>query len=132
MKRTKQLVLAAVLMLPLMLQTTPPAFAMEKMISSGSFTGASNHKTSGTVAIVEDGGSHKVVFKDNFLFDGAPDPKIAFGNNGFVKSTIIAKLAKVKGAQEYAVPASIDVSKFNEVWIWCEKFNVPLGMAKIK
>ena len=70
MKRPIQLILAAMLMLPLLLQNAP-ASAMEKMISSGSFTGSSNHKTSGTVAIIEDGGSHKIVFKDSFSFDCA-------------------------------------------------------------
>ncbi|MHC4615567.1 MAG: hypothetical protein ACYTAU_18570 [Planctomycetota bacterium] len=26
----------------------------------------------------------------------------------------------------------MDVADFNEVWIWCEKFSVPLGTAKLK
>ncbi|MDH3579403.1 MAG: DM13 domain-containing protein [Hyphomicrobiales bacterium] len=131
MKRMTLPFLAAAFALPIAFQATPLP-AMEAMLSNGSFTGASSHRTSGSVTIVKDGDTHKLIFKDNFLHDGAPDPKIAFGNNGYVKGTIIAKLKKNKGAQNYVIPARIDLAKFNEVWIWCERFGVPLGVAKLK
>ncbi|WP_432612907.1 DM13 domain-containing protein, partial [Litoreibacter halocynthiae] len=35
------------------------------------------------------------------------------------------------GASTYKIPAGIDPDDYNEVWIWCEKFNVPLGVAKL-
>ncbi|MEM9792879.1 MAG: DM13 domain-containing protein, partial [Pseudomonadota bacterium] len=35
------------------------------------------------------------------------------------------------GRSQYEIPSSIDVSAYNEVWIWCERFNVPLGVAKL-
>ena len=27
--------------------------------------------------------------------------------------------------------AGINPDDYNEVWIWCERFNVPLGVAKL-
>ena len=93
----------------------------------GSFVGKSNHVTTGTAEIA----GNTITLLDDFTFDGAPDPKVALGNNGYDESTLLAPLQSNKGKQSYTVPASIDTSKYNEVWIWCEKFNVPLGVAKI-
>ena len=100
---------------------------------SGSFKGASKHVTTGGVSIEKtaDGATTVVLGKD-FSLDGAPDPRVGFGNNGkFASSTDLGKLVKLNGRQTYVVPANIDASKFNEVYIWCRKFNVPLGVAKL-
>jgi hypothetical protein len=64
--------------------------------------------------------------------DGAPDPKIGFGRDGYDPSTKIAPLAGNKGQQVYGVPPTVDTSAYNEVWVWCEKYAVPLGVAKLK
>lgn len=96
----------------------------------GNFEGASNHETTGRVEIVTKDGKTTVTLLSDFRFDGAPDPKVAFGKNGFIKSTILGPLQSNSGKQTYEVPAGLDVSDMNEVWIWCERFNVPLGVAR--
>lgn len=98
----------------------------------GVFQGAGSHKASGHVEIVKDGASTKVVLKDDFTLQDAPAPRLAFGKDGYKRGTIFATLATFKGAQEYTVPAGTDLSQYNEVWIWCEKFDVPLASAKLK
>ncbi|MEM9332906.1 MAG: DM13 domain-containing protein [Pseudomonadota bacterium] len=105
---------------------TVPAFAGSK---SGSFTGDSNHVTKGKVT-VKDG---KIVLEDSFWFDGAPDPRVALGKGGKFKSgTDFAVLKKNAGKQTYAIPANLKGSDFDTVVIWCRKFSVPLGHAKLK
>ena len=106
--------------------------AQERVIKQGNFAGESGHVTRGNVRIVEDHGKKFVVLADNFFHDGAPDPKVAFGKNGFAKGSIIGKLQKLRGEQRYEVPASLDISKFNQVYIWCEQFSVPLGVAALR
>lgn len=102
-------------------------------VSHGEFEGRSDHVTTGSVEIVKDGhGGYKVVLAKNFSLDGAPDPKLAFGHNGIDKSTIFTPLLNKTGHQEYKLPASIDPTKFNEIYVWCEKFDVPLGVASLK
>jgi hypothetical protein len=96
----------------------------------GTFTGASDHVTSGRVEVVVADGKATINLLDDFFFDGAPDPKVALGNNGYDASTLMGPLTSNTGASTYAVPDSIDVNAYNEVWIWCERFNVPLGVAK--
>lgn len=99
---------------------------------AGKFEGKTKHKASGTALIEKaaDGG-FQVTLGDDFDFDGAPTPVVALGIDGYKKDTILGKLTKNKGKQTYSIPASIDASKYNEVWIWCTKFNVPLGLAKL-
>lgn len=99
---------------------------------SGSFTGLNNHATQGTASIVKEESGYFIVLADDFEFDGAPDPKVALGKDGeYDPSTLIELLRSNSGAQKYAVPAGIDVSEFNEIYIWCEKFSVGLGVAAL-
>ena len=97
----------------------------------GTFTGKSNHVTRGRAEVVTQNGRSEVILLDDFWFDGAPDPKVALGRNGFDPSTLMGPLSSNTGKQTYAVPAGIDAATYNEVWIWCERFNVPLGVAAL-
>lgn len=101
------------------------------ILKQGRFRGESNHSSSGTVAIVERNGRYHVAIGGDFTFDGAPDPKIALGADGYDATTILGALESNMGAQSYAIPASLDHTAYNEVWIWCEQYNVPLGRADL-
>lgn len=93
----------------------------------GTFTGASNHVTTGGAEIAGD----TVTLLADFTFDGAPDPKVALGRDGYDPATLMGALKSNTGQQSYTVPAGIDTAAYNEVWIWCEQYNVPLGVARI-
>ena len=93
----------------------------------GTFVGASNHVTTGTAEIA----GTEVNLLADFTFDGAPDPKVALGKDGYDKTTLMGPLKSNTGASSYAIPAGIDPAEYNEVWIWCERFNVPLGVATL-
>ncbi|WP_299684261.1 DM13 domain-containing protein [uncultured Tateyamaria sp.] len=100
-------------------------------VATGTFTGASDHITTGSVEIVANAdGSHTIVLGDDFSLDGAPDPRVGLGKNGYYDgNTDSGKLLNLTGSQSFTVPAGVDISDFNEVYIWCEKFSVPLGFA---
>jgi len=100
--------------------------------ASGKFKGASNHKTTGSVSVEKKSGGWVLVLGADFTFDGAPDPKWAFGNSGVDKDTIFTPLKKNSGAQSYKIPAGIDPTKYKQVILYCEKYSVPLGVAKLK
>ncbi|WP_299143837.1 DM13 domain-containing protein [uncultured Tateyamaria sp.] len=107
--------------------------AAENSVASGTFTGASDHITTGGVEVIKnDDGSHTIVLADDFSLDGAPDPRVGLGKDGFYDgNTDSGVLGNLTGGQSFVVPAGVDVSAFNEVYIWCEKFSVPLGVAKL-
>lgn len=104
-----------------------PALA-QGSVRSGTFTGLNGHVTTGTAQV--DGST--VTLMDDFVFDGAPDPKVALGINGaYDPATLMGALRSDLGASAYTAPAGIDTSAYNEVWIWCERFNVALAVAPI-
>ncbi len=99
---------------------------------TGEFVGLSNHSTNGNVTVEKTDEGYVITLQDNFSFDGAPDPKVALGNDGkYDSSTLLAPLKSNKGKQSYLIPASIDATQFNEVYIWCEKYSVGLGVAAL-
>lgn len=93
----------------------------------GTFSGAARYGISGTAEIA----GNQVNLLADFRFGNAPDPKVALGRNGYDSSTLMGLLKNKSGASSYTIPAGIDPSQYNEVWIWCEQFNVPLGVAKL-
>lgn len=100
---------------------------------AGIFSGLSSHETTGSVSVVKEGDSYVIVLGEDFMLDGAPDPRVGMGKNGqYDPTTLIDVLHSNTGKQRYVVPAGIDVVAFNEVYIWCEKFSVGLGVAPIK
>ena len=109
-----------------------PASA-DTVAATGTFTGASDHITTGGVSIIKTSNGGAVVILDsNFSLDGAPDPKVGFGVDGkFIAASDLGELTKKDGLQVYVVPASVNVDDFNEVYIWCEEFAVPLGVAAL-
>ena len=109
------------------------ALAEDEVLASGKFRGASNHVTSGTVTIRKTGGGIVAVLEEDFDFDGAPDPKLGFGSDGtYDHDTQFSHLDSNKGRQVYEVPASIDPAAYNQFYVWCEKYSVPLGVAELK
>ena len=109
-----------------------PASA-DTVAATGTFTGASDHITTGGVSIIKTSNGGAVVILDsNFSLDGAPDPKVGFGVDGkFSAASDLGELTNKDGLQVYVVPASVNVDDFNEVYIWCEEFAVPLGVAAL-
>ena len=106
---------------------TLPSFA-DGHKRSGSFSGRSNHVTTGKTEL----SGNSVVLQSNFSLDGAPDPRVGLGKNGkYDPKTDLGALKKLTGKQSYRVGGGIDTSNYNEVYIWCRKFNVPLGVAKL-
>lgn len=98
---------------------------------TGTFTGAGGHVSSGKISIEVRDDATYLVFAGDFKLDGAPDPRVGFGKSGFTAGSDFAKLESLSGAQTYRVPASVNLSDVNEIWLWCRRFNVPLAVAKL-
>ncbi|MEL7488116.1 MAG: DM13 domain-containing protein, partial [Pseudomonadota bacterium] len=101
------------------------------VVQSGSFEGLSDHVTKGGVSILHTASGYVAVLEGDFSLDGAPSPTLGFGKNGFVKETEFTKLESKKGLQVYAIPASINPADYDEFYVWCAKFSVPLGVASL-
>ncbi len=99
--------------------------------AKGSFIGTTKHTTTGHASVFRSNGQWFVSLASDFSFSGAPSPKVAFGANGYRPDAVIAPLSSNNGASVYAVPASLDVGDFNEIWIWCDQVGIPLGLAEL-
>ena len=102
------------------------------VVKQGSFVGQSKHVASGSAAIIKQDGKTYVSLGRDFDFDGGPDPKVALGRGGYRSDTILGVLQNNTGAQSYPLPDRLNGEDFDQVWIWCEQYDVPLGLAHIK
>ena len=104
-----------------------PAWAASR---SGNFKGDAGHTVSGGVTLNDDG---TITMASNFSFDGAPDPRVSLGKKGkHVKGTDFSVLKKNSGSQTYKAPANLKAKDYDSVIIWCRKYSVQLGHAKIR
>ena len=111
----------------------PAAAQADEILARGNFKGASGHTTSGTAAVVRSADGIMLVLESDFSLDGAPDPKVGFGSGGmYDPNSQLSHLQSKTGEQSYAVPAGLDVSGYDEVYIWCQKYSVPLGVARLQ
>lgn len=109
------------------------ATAVPSMAAGGTFKGASGHKTSGSVTVTQRGGKMVIRLRSNFSLDGAPDPYVTLGNGSRpVKGGTAGILAKNKGSGTYSVRATAATKAAKQVVIWCRKYSVPLGVARLK
>ncbi len=98
--------------------------------STGTFTGANDHITTGQVSVVKTDAGLSIVLGADFSLDGAPDPMVGLGKDGEYQLSL-APLESLTGEQSYPLPASVSLSDFDEIFIWCKEFNVSLGSAKL-
>lgn len=100
-------------------------------IAAGAFSGLSDHVTVGGVAIHKDDEGYVVVLGEDFSLDGAPDPVLGFGDGSYVAASKFSSLRNKDGKQSYRLPAEIDPTGFTQIYVWCEQFSVPLGVATL-
>ena len=101
-------------------------------LALGRFKGASGHETAGTARIASTKDGYVLELGPDFAFDGAPDPRLGFGNDGtYDPATDVGPLQATKGYQTYPLPADFDPGKHGEVYLWCKEYSVPLGVAAL-
>lgn len=101
-------------------------------IASGTFDGRSDHITTGRATIQKTASGYQLSFAGDFTLDGAPDPIVALGNGEtYSAANKLGVLKNKTGAQTYTLPANFTPGRFSEVYVWCEQFNVPLGVVKL-
>ena len=112
--------------------TSSQAIAGEA-VATGEFVGKSDHITTGKVTIKQVANGYLVELGQDFSLDGAPSPRVGFGEDGkYDVESQLGELVSNTGEQIYLIPANVNVSDYNEIYIWCEQFSVPLGVAALK
>ena len=113
-----------------------------KTLATGTFHGKV-HSTSGRATIYQQEDGKLILRLTNFKTSNGPDvhvvliaAKDADDDANFLKSdTQRVELGKLKGNegdQNYEVPSGTDLSKFQTVSIYCERFNANFGAAPLQ
>ena len=106
---------------------------------SGDFIRKSK-RLAGSYEVIEREGQTIIRFADNFKTSAGPDLKVflsptsisdATGRNATDGSVKLGLIKSTSGAQEYIVPASINIANFNTVLIHCEAYSVLWGGGNI-
>src|SRR3990172_3261724 len=104
--------------------------AEPELIATGTFEGLKGHRSLGTVKLFRAGDKYFVRMEDDFYVTNGPDLFVHLGKDGvYAPEARLASLKGNEGSQNYEVPAGVDISKYNEVWIWCRAFSVEFGKA---
>lgn len=119
--------------LPAAAQSTADLLEDGEVLRTGALEGSGRHEASGTVSIVAHGGQTYAVLSEDFLFDGAPDPYVGFGNGAnFNSDTTFAPLYTDAGAHAYRLPKKVTAEDFDTFFLWCQEFSVTLASAPLR
>ena len=119
--------------------------AMGDPIFSGTFQ-KGEYDAAGTFNIHKDGDMAKLYLSEDFATNpGAPDLYLAIGNTANPiankehpypldegEYVTVAELTSATGAQDYELPADIDLSENSSVIIWCKQFNATMSYAPLQ
>ena len=104
--------------------------AEPEVVATGTFEGLKGHRASGTAKLLKIGEKYFIRLDDDFYVTNGPDLFVHLGRDGvYAAEARLASLKGNEGSQNYEVPEGVDVSKYNEVWIWCRAFSVEFGKA---
>ncbi|MXW41387.1 MAG: DM13 domain-containing protein [Synechococcus sp. SB0668_bin_15] len=119
--------------------------AMGDPIFSGAFQ-KGEADAAGTFKIYKHGDAAMVHLSEDFATNtGAPDLYLVIGNTANPiadkefpypldesEYVTVAALDSATGAQDYELPADIDLSEDNSVVVWCKKFNATMSYAPLE
>lgn len=109
-----------------------------RVLARGEWIGL-EHDTTGSVALVDDGGDLQVALSDLATSNG-PDLHVILSPKGGASgdwygyqegATYLGALKGNRGTQVYDVPDDLDVDEIASVVIWCERFSVGFGAANL-
>ena len=99
-------------------------------IAQGTFMGLAGHSGEGSASLIKINDSFYVRFEEDFRTTNGPDLFVHLGKNGeYAPEAQLETLKGNAGSQNYKIPESIDITRYNEVWIWCRAFSVPFAKA---
>ncbi|MEO0495131.1 MAG: DM13 domain-containing protein [Actinomycetota bacterium] len=101
-----------------------------RTILSGDFSSLNNYSVSGDALVLNNGTEQRFLRFENFDSDNGPDLKVYLrAESGEFIS--LGDLSGNIGNQNYEIPVDADLSVFNTVQIWCERFSRGFGEAML-
>ncbi len=120
-------------------QTEAIAQVPIRIAATGTFV-AAEQPTSGNAQIIVRNGRRYLVLDASFQTSNQgpdlhvvldPDQQPPAKYEDKTRFVNLGKLKKFAGEQYYAIPANVDLAKFNSVGIWCQMANATFGYAPL-
>ena len=99
-------------------------------IFDGDFSSLNNYSVSGDAFVLNNGTEQRCLRFENFDSSNGPDLKVYLraDNGDFIS---LGDLSGNIGNQNYEIPVDVDLSVYNTVQIWCERFSRGFGEAML-
>ncbi len=100
----------------------------------GSFV-SREHNTSGTASVLSNGTGQRFLRFENFETSNGPDLNVYLVNSSTSDVTDYIDLGDLKGNvgdQNYELPVTADLGTYDTVVVWCVRFSVAFGDAKLQ
>lgn len=104
-------------------------------IYSGIFVGVNDgiHNAEGTSIVLPLEGGGQVLRLENFKSTNGPDLHVYLSVDKQASNFInLGKLKANQGNQNYEIPVGTDLTKYNNVLIWCKPFSVLFGSSYLE
>lgn len=92
-----------------------------------------SHSASGTARVVAlAAGGRRLTLSDGFEIDPGPQVRVYLATDAAAKAFAdIGALKGSKGNQQYAIPAGVDLARYDTVVFWCVPFSQSLASAAL-
>lgn len=100
----------------------------------GEFVSIGNHEVTGAVQIVSGPEGAILLLSNDFMTSSGPDLRLVLRDStGQAGMQVVAPLQQFQGAQQYMLELDEQtLALFDEVVVYCLKFHVDFGIAKLK
>jgi Electron transfer DM13 len=106
---------------------TPPVPPAPTTILSSTFT----KDSTGNVSVVQTGTARTLELASNFKANGTKNVRIWLATNASGAGFINLGNLKTTGAQSFSIPASVNLSTYKYVIIWCADVSSVIGVAEL-
>ncbi len=100
---------------------------------SGIFRSTNGYSVRGSTSIITQNGVHYVLLGDDFQSGGGPDLNVYLTKGPAIRNIQnfidLGDLKSIRGEQRYSIPASVDISQYTHVVIYCVGANGAFGIA---
>jgi len=99
-------------------------------IFAGQFSGLNGYSVNGSASVLSNGTEQRFLRFQSFAADNGPDLKVYLraASGDFIS---LGGLRGNIGDQNYEIPVGVDLSVYNSVEIWCERFSSSFGRASL-
>jgi hypothetical protein len=105
-----------------------------QVVSEGAFASIGTHAVEGAARVEQRADGAYLVLSEDFNTVAGPDLRVVLRDStGAMTMVVVAPLNGFQGIQEFALPLNeAGLQGFDEVVIYCAKFHVDFGIAKLQ